>query len=195
MSDIRSLPRVAAIATMATRQEDFKRVLPVIYGQVDHVFVYLDAYDAIPDFLRVYENLTAHLCEDIGSTIASRNMHASTRFLCLREIKRPTVVIIFDDDIMYPRDYVSCMTETLYQFDGQAVVGVHGRRFTPPHQSYLRDATMAHFSAEIARHRDVHEIGMGTSAFISDRFPIDPTQWESFTMDDINAAYEAQKRG
>jgi len=194
MNDITSLPRVAAIATMAGRKEDFERVLPVIYRQVDHVFVYLDGYDAIPDFLGAYEKLTAHRCEDIGSAAAARNMHASSRFLCLREIKRPTVVIIFDDDIIYPQDYVSCMTEALHQYDGQAVVGVHGRRFTPPHQSYLHDATMSHFSRKMEQHRDVHEVGMGTSAFISDRLPLDPTQWESFGMDDINVAYEAQKR-
>ena len=179
---------------MATRQEDFRRVLPVIYGQVDHVFVYLDGYDAIPDFLGAYDNLTVHRCEEIGAAIASRNMHASSRYLCLRELEQPTVVIIFDDDIMYPRDYVSCMTETLHQFDGQAVIGVHGRRFAPPHRSYLHDATMSHFSSKMDQHRDVHEVGTGTSAFISDRLPIDPTQWETFGMDDINVAYEAQKR-
>lgn len=194
MSDIRTLPRVAAVATLARRREDFKKVLPVIYDQVDHVFVYLDAYDAIPDFLDAYDNLTVHLCEEIGAATASRNMHASTRFLCLREIKRQTVVVIFDDDIVYPPNYVSRMTETLHEFDGQAVVGVHGRRFTPPHRSYLHDATMSHFSGKMSQHRDVHEVGMGTSAFVSDRFPVDPTQWESPGMDDINAAYEAQRR-
>ena len=45
------------------------------------------------------------------------------------------------------------------------------------------------------RSRHVHELGMGTSAFVTDRLPVDPRTWERTDMDDIVMAIEAQRRG
>jgi hypothetical protein len=74
-------------------------------------------------------------------------------------------------------------------------VGVHGRIFTPPHRSYVRDVRTLHFAAGADRPSHVHELGAGTSAFVSDRLPIDPREWDRTDMDDLIVAIEAQKRG
>lgn len=42
---IGKMARVATIATLASRLETFRKVLPVIHAQVDHVYVYLDGYN------------------------------------------------------------------------------------------------------------------------------------------------------
>jgi len=189
MSDVRSLPRVAAIATLASRQETFEKVLPVIRAQVGHVFIYLDGYATPPAFLQGLDRVTVRHAEAVG------DLHCSSRFLCLRELAGPSVVAIVDDDIVYPQDYVAVLTEVLQQLEGKAIVGVHGRVFVPPHQSYIRDALMQGFASGLARPSHVHELGTGTCAFVSDRFPIDPREWDRTDMDDIIVATEAQKRG
>lgn len=189
MSDVRSLPRVASIATMATRQETFEKVLPVIRSQVDHVYIYLDGYAAAPRFLEDLERITVRHAETVG------DMHCSSRFLCLRELTGPAVVVIVDDDIVYPRNYVTILTEMLQRLNGQAIVGVHGRTFLPPHRSYVRDAFALHFAAGVKQPCHVHELGVGTCAFVSDRLPVEPREWARNDMDDIIVATEAQKRG
>jgi hypothetical protein len=189
MSDIRSLPRIAAMATMASRQATFEQVLPVIRAQVDHVFVYLDGYAAPPAFLAGLDRVTVHHAEAVG------DLHCSSRFLCLRELARPAVVVLADDDILYPPDYVATLVEVLGRLEGKAVVGVHGRIFTPPHRSYVNNAMTLHFEAALENACHVHELGSGTSAFVSDRFAVDPRTWDRTDMDDLVVAIEAQKRG
>ena len=188
-ASISSLPRVATIATMASRAETFALVLPAIHAQVDHVFVYLDGYGALPGFLQGFAGVSAYRAEEVG------DLHCSSRFLCLRDLAVPTVVVSVDDDIGYPPDYVDRLVEALEQAEGAAVVGVHGRIFMPPHRSYVHDATAFQFAQELVQSRHVHEVGVGTSAFISDRLDMDPRGWDRTDMDDIVVALEAQRRG
>lgn len=186
---VSSLPRVASIATLASRTETFREVLAVIRPQVDHVFVYLDGYDTPPDFLRGLDGVSVQRAEDVG------DLHVSSRFLCLQQLRTTAVVALVDDDIRYPDNYVETLVAALEQVSGQGVVGVHGRIFLPPHQSYVRDAMQLHYSASLAQPCHVHELGMGTSAFISSILDVDPRRWDRCDMNDITIANEAQRRG
>ncbi len=186
---VASLPRVATIATLASRVGTFEKALPAIHAQVDHVFVYLDGYGEPPAFLKALDRISIHRAEAVG------DLHCSSRFLCVRELSTPTVVVVVDDDIGYPPDYVDRLVEALQQAEGAAVVGVHGRIFTPPHRSYVHDAIPFQFAQELAQSRHVHELGMGTSAFVSSRLDLDPRGWDRTDMDDITVALEAQRRG
>jgi hypothetical protein len=182
---IGKMPKVATIATLASRLETFRKVLPVIHAQVDHVYVYLDGYSVPPDFLERFDRVTIRQAE----------LHASSRFLCLEELSAPTVVIIVDDDIVYPQDYVHRLVNVLQGFDGHAIVGVHGRLFIPPHRSYIKNAATFHFTEGLAPGGHVHELGIGTCAFLSSVFNVNPREWDRHDMDDIVVATEAQRRG
>jgi hypothetical protein len=186
---VASLPRVAAIATMASRVETFQKVLPAIRAQVDHVFIYLDGYSAPPSFLQGLDRVSVRRAEDVG------DLHASSRFLCLQDLTTATVVAVADDDIVYPPDYVDHLVDMLQQVEGRAIVGVHGRIFVPPHRSYVRDAGIIGFAMGLAQPRHVHELGTGTCAFISGHLDVDPRGWDRSDMDDIIVATEAQRRG
>ena len=156
-SSVSGLPRAATIATMASRVETFQQVLPVIHAQVDHVFVYLDGYDAVPGFLQDFDRISVYRAEEVG------DLHCSSRFLCLQHLDTPTVVVSVDDDIIYPPDYVDRLVEALHQAEGLALVGVHGRIFRPPHRSYVHDAAAFQFAQELVKPTHVHELGMGTA--------------------------------
>jgi len=183
------LPRVASIATKASRVESFLKVLPAIHAQVEHVFIYLDGYEAVPRELLGLDRISVRRAEQVG------DLHCSSRFLCLCEVARPSVVVIFDDDIAYPPDYVDYMAGVLELVGHRAVVGVHGRIFMPPHHSYIDDAAVLHFGSALARPTHVHELGIGTCAFVSSQLDIDPRRWDRTDMDDIVVATEAQRRG
>lgn len=166
----------------------FIKVMAAIHPQVDHTFVYLDGYPEVPGFLREYGKVSIRRAEAIG------DLHASARFLCLRELTRPATIFSVDDDIAYPRDYVSVLGRTLEQLQGGALIGVHGRVFLPPHRSNVIDASCIHFSSELKQPRHVHELGSGTLAFLSTKLDIDPRNWTRTDMDDILIAIEAQQR-
>ena len=187
-SAIGAMPRVATIATMPSRLDTFQQVLPAIHSQVDHVFIYLDGYRTPPGFLAGFDRITVRGAEELG------DLRANSRYLCLRHLSVPTVVVMVDDDIAYPPDYVDRLARALQRLEGRAVVGVHGRIFVPPHRSYVNDVLMWHFSGQLTRARHVHELGTGTCAFISSQFDVDPRDWGRNDMDDIDFAIEAQRR-
>jgi hypothetical protein len=186
---VATMPRVAAIATMPSRIDTFQKVLPAIHAQVGHVFVYLDGHDRPPAFLERFDRLSVYCAKDLG------DLHADSRFLCLQHITAPTVVAMVDDDIIYPQNYVDRLVEALQKFDGEAIVGVHGRVFLPPHKSYVKNALLFHFAKELSESCYVHELGIGTCAFVSSSFAVDPREWERHDMADIIVAIQAQRRG
>jgi hypothetical protein len=188
VSDIRSLPRIGTIATMASRLETFSLVLPVIYKQVDHLFVYLDGYASPPACLDRFERVSVFHAEDLG------DLHVSSRYLCLQHISTPSVIIAADDDIVYPKDYVDRLIKALDEWNGRAFVGVHGRIFLPPYSSYVRNAECVHFSHRLKQPRYVDVLGCGTSAFVSSQLDVNPSTWARACLDDIVMAIEAQKR-
>ena len=185
---ILSMPRVATIATMPSRLDGFEKVLNSIFPQVDRIFIYLDNFMAIPAFLNGHSKINVFRAEETG------NFHASSRFLTLTHLKEPCVLFSFDDDIIYPSDYVKTLVTVLAEVRGRMVVGVHGRTFLPPHLSYVQNATFYHFEAELRQFLHVHELGTGTCAFISSLFDFNVAQWPYNGMDDIQFAIEAQKR-
>lgn len=189
MGTVRDLPRIATIATMASRAQSFVKVIADIRPQVDHTFVYLDGYDTVPAFLKEMDRVTVRHAEALG------NLHSSSRYLCLRELSRPAIVFSIDDDIAYPSDYTQRLAELLDKLEGGAIVGVHARLWMPPHGSYARDVSTIHFGMKLDNHCHVHELGCGTSAFVSDRLPLDPLRFGDIDMDDVIVAIEAQKRG
>jgi hypothetical protein len=187
--DVVSLPRVATIATMLSRAESFEATFPAIHAQVDHAFVYLDGYAEPPPFLTRLDRVTIRHAEREG------DLHCSSRFLCLRDLDRPSVVAVVDDDIIYPPDYVARLAAELQVTNGRSMVGVHGRIFLPPHRSYIDDVLCMHFAHAQEQPGHVHELGTGTSAFVSSVLDVDPRRWRRNDMDDIVMAIEAQRRG
>jgi hypothetical protein len=182
------MERVASIATMPTRIKGFEKALNSMLPQVDRVFVYLDNFDTVPAFLKGHRKIEFFRMEELG------NFHASSRFLALGRLARPSIVFLFDDDIIYPSNYVSKLVSVLAETRGRAIVGVHGRIFMPPHASYVEDAIFYHFADKLRQHLHVHELGAGTCAFISSLFDFDVAQWPDHGMDDILFSTEAQKR-
>ena len=186
---IRRAPRVATIATMPTRAQTFALVVKRILPQVDMLFVYLDGFNEAPEVLRGSRKVTIARSQDYGA------LHASGRFLVLPTLKTPSVVAVVDDDIKYPRNYVSRLARRLAAFDGRAVVGVHGGIFRPPYLSSVTDAERFHFRAALERDTLVDELGAGACAFLSDVLDFDVREWDGYDGGDLRVAMEAKNRG
>ena len=186
---IRSLPRIGTIATIPSRADSFAEVLPRLLPQVDRLFVYLDGFDAQPSVLEGQSKLVVFRAEQCG------NLHASSRLLPLTFLDTSSIFVVFDDDILYPADYVARLVEGLAARGGRAIVGFHANCFRPPYQSYVRDRICLNFKERLEIDTEVDELGVGTCAFLSDVFLVDPRKFPHVNKDDIVLAIEAKRRG
>src|SRR5262249_12775264 len=115
------------------------------------------------------------------------------KFLAPHLFGSDAVVMFFDDDILYPPDYVARTRRALTEYGGRAVVGYHGSIFTPPHESYSRHRHTFHFKRGLDKDKDVHVLGTGTAGFVSSVFRPDPESWRDKNMNDLYMAAEALK--
>jgi len=189
VSYVRSLPLVGTIATIPARAESFVDVLPCLVPQVDRLFVYLDGHSAPPPMLKEKSKITIFRAEECG------NLHASSRLLPLTFLERPCIFIIFDDDIIYPTNYVATLVEGLAERGGRALVGFHANCFKPPYRSYAKDRVNINFKEALEIDTQVDELGAGTCAFLSENLAVDPREFPHVNMDDIILAIEAERRG
>ena len=127
-SYVRSLPRIGTIATIPARAESFVDVLPRLLPQVDRLFVYLDGHSAPPPVLKEQSKITIFRTAECG------NLHASSRLLPLTFLDQPCIFTVFDDDIVYPNDYVATLVEGLAERSGLALVGFHANCFKSPYE-------------------------------------------------------------
>lgn len=188
-SAVMDLPVIGSIATMPTRAETFSVALKNILPQVDKLFVFLDGFDAIPDIIR--DEPKCHITQ----LAAEEGLHASSRFLAPHLFGSEAVVVIFDDDILYPDNYVSTIKTALSKHGESSVVGFHAAIFLPPHNSYARDKINIGFLMRLDDQPIVHTLGCGTAAFLSSVFCPNPRHWKHHFMDDLYIAIEALKSG
>ena len=183
-ASLRKLPLVGSIATMPTRAGTFPNALASILPQVDRLYVFLDGFGEVPGFLRAQAK-----CHPV-ILAAPDNLHASSRFLAPAMFGEDAVILIFDDDILYPPGYVATLVAALAE-RASTLVGYHAARFQPPHASYVRDRQILPFNRETKQIFPVHELGCGTLGFRSADFAPDPHTWLHHDMDDLYVAAEA----
>jgi hypothetical protein len=182
-----NLPVIGSIATMPSRAGTFSMMIHSALSQVDRLFVFLDGFEEIPSELRNLPKCHATLLPRQG------NLHASSRFLAPHLFDADAIVVLFDDDILYPADYVARIRLALARYGDKAIIGFHGVIFMPPHHSYARNRYTFHFSSRLDNDSNVHELGSGTAAFLSSAFRPSPATWRHPHMDDLYLAAEAVK--
>jgi hypothetical protein len=187
--NLSNLKRVASIATQPKRLNSFQKALYSILPQVDLVYVYLDHFDLVPEFLKNNDKIRVYRAEDCG------DLHATSRFLVLKALCEPALVFIFDDDIIYPPDYADKLSSTLLRMNGLALVGVHGRTVNKELKSYVRDTSVIHFERKLEHETYVDVVGAGTCIFLSSVFDLNLDNFSNNIMDDIFLAGEAFARG
>ena len=147
---------VASLATMPSRITSLPATLASIIDQVDHVFVHLNEFEEVPNFLKRPE-ITVTKSQQFG------NLRDSGKFLGLREISDEALFFTIDDDIIYPSNYIEKMTSALDRFDRLAAVGVHGIIFPHKPRSFF-DRLSVHFRSSLAVDIPVSGLGTGTTA-------------------------------
>jgi hypothetical protein len=183
-----TLPRIGGLASIPSRADDIAVVLSRIVPQVERLYLFLHGYTEVPAAARHPRVVPILAPPDTP-------YRASGKFYGLKQQTMPCLYFCFDDDILYPDDYVQRMTAGILRYGGKALVGIHGTDYPGPGTRYTRDRRGFHFRRRLSFDRLVDELGCGTLAFASTLIDVDPRRWPYGDMDDLMLAIEAQRQG
>lgn len=139
---------IANLATYPPRAESLARVVAEIAPQVDQLNVVLNEYAAVPDALTIHDNVVPILPEqDLKDTGKFFPASADADW-----------VVLIDDDLHYPADYVETSLARIAQSGAErAVYGYHGVYYRKPGIKRLQFWKYPALSPDtVMRYRRVH---------------------------------------
>lgn len=148
----------ASLASVPSRADALERVAAALLPQVDRLTVHLNGYRRVPDWL-TGPRTTVTLSQDHGDLGDAGKLLWADAAL--------GTVLLCDDDLRYPRDYVTRLLSGLERYGGRAAVGFHGALLAPRVTDYLRSRRVLHFSRGLLMDTPVHVLGTGVSAYRS----------------------------
>jgi FkbM family methyltransferase len=175
----------ACVASFPPRREQLRVAVNSLIDQVDLVYVYLNGYDEVPDFLN-------HPRVVVG--IGGQDLRDNGKFKFIPEVPAGYCFTI-DDDIAYPKDYVQGLIRKVEMYDRRVAVGIHGTVFAKPFVSYFEGRRVFHFRQSLDRDQLVDQLGTGTLAFHTDLWRPSSDAFRSTGMVDAWIALEAKKSG
>lgn len=164
---------VASVASIPKRVRGLERVVGQILPQVDRLNVHLNHYEIIPEFLR-HEKIRVTRSQETG------DLRDNGKFLKSKSL-RNAFHLTLDDDLIYPKFYVSYLCSKIMQYGRKAIVGLHGTRlkkdFEPYHDGRSRITNT--FYLALKEDELVHVLGTGTTGYHVSTL--------DFTLDDIGS--------
>lgn len=193
LSDTR-LQVIANICSIPSRVDTLAQVVDRILPQVDHLNVFLDKYDTVPEFLTARPAITVRRSAEFDT-----DFRDNAKFLDFDDRKKtgkPFHYLTLDDDIVYPHDYVRTLVDRLDAFDNRVIAGVHGVVCEEQPSAYFRNRFIYHYRRDaLAAPRLVNNLGTGTACFHDALFDtLDPRRWPLGGMVDIFLSLEARQR-
>lgn len=174
---------IASIATFKGREKQCYQVVESLLSQVDAVYVYRNSGTF------THPKVTLLTGADIGS---------NAKFIGAKyaQPNHDDLILICDDDIVFPADYVATIKKSKYI--ESCVISFHGRRFDfrKPIQSYKNSHIfISNFSDALQKDTEINVIGNGVSAFKTKVYFPDFENWQFTNCDDTQNSVELNKKG
>lgn len=182
---MRSQKIIAQVASLPERVDTLEKTVVSLLPQVDMIFVALNGYDYIPDFLRKDEKIVyAKMDNSLGD---------SAKFYDVEH--RNGYILTCDDDLMYPPGYARYMANGVEKHKG--VVTLLGKCYDErPITSFRRGYTRIYRC--LTRVNDEVEVdigGTGVMCFHTDDIKLSIDNFERKNMADIWLAKAAHEQG
>jgi uncharacterized protein (UPF0297 family) len=177
----------ASLASIPSRVQALKETIDSLINQVDCIYVYLNNYADIPDYLN-HEKIKV-----IKSQEAFGDLGDAGKFYPANQINGYHLTC--DDDIIYPHDYAQTLINAIERFNRNAIITFHGRRF------YSRNIQSYYHSAEVkvscfkgfAKDLIIDVPGTGAMAYHTNTIRYSIHNFELSNMADIWAAKRAKE--
>ncbi len=174
------------IASIEVRRTALSYVIACLYDQADEIFVYLNDYSEVPDFLHRDKITVIHGKGDIGDRGKFYGVEGFDGYF-----------FSCDDDIAYPPYYVAHCIDAIERYGRKAIVGWHGSLIKAPFKDYYSNESRRVFSFRSGRPEDiaVHVLGTGCTAFHSSSIEVRRSDFETSNMADVYFALLGQRQG
>ena len=179
-----------ALATIPDRIKALKDTIDSVVNNCNEVHVYCNEWQVIPDFLKnnykiIYYQSQKEITGDLGDV---------GKFYGLQN--KIGYCFTIDDDLIYPKDYVSKMIAGLKKYNSP--VSLHGKIFgLPPIVSFHHGSILENFRCQdaVESDRSVHIIGSGCFVYHSDMIQYKISDFENKNMSDIYVSIFVHKKG
>lgn len=183
------------MATYPPRYDMAFRTMQTTGREVDEFYLYVNDVGAAPPGWLQRTPRNAHVY------LASRergNLGDVGKFYPLQQLPSSAFVLLMDDDLDYPDNYVGRMIQSSSRYDHEHVVGVHGCDLPNGEvSSYYGQGQInkRHFSQPLHEDRPVHLLGTGTVAFRASTAPVGLEAFPLQNMADLFFAEWCQHSG
>ncbi len=187
---MKQIPVFAHMATMPPRLPALEETIPKILPQVNHLFVYLNNFESVPDILK-HDKITCFNSQDHIGDVGDVGKFYGCESWC----KTDSYIFTMDDKIIYPPDYVQESIKAIECYNRKAVISFHGRNIKPACNSYYHDPS-AYFGVydSVAPDQFVHEVGTGAMSFHSKLIPCKLSCFDHINMTDIYFSMFLQRK-
>lgn len=179
MHNARSAPSLCVIATMPGRP--LRAALQSIRPQVDLLCLVLNGFEGYPPEVSDF---------DCDAILYRHNRGAEAKMVYAQDWRG--YLLTCDDDLAYPPDYVTRLTEAVEWWDRRALVGVLGRRYSGPVTSWTRSAVRWPHHTPHPRGEWVNLLGTGTLCYHAGSLSL-PATWPMRNCLDAQVAAWAQR--
>ncbi len=182
------------LATYPGRFKTVGRTVATLLNQttpVDQIHIWVNE-SSVPPPLPNDPRVIVHLSPDDDLTDIGKFAAAS--------LAPEGIIILADDDLNYPQDYVERMAKEVSRFDGEACIGVHGVVFPVGQQisdidNYFSNRRVHLYSRGLSIYIPCHLLGTGTMAYDSRKIKFDYSRWQHRRMVDLHVGVECQRLG
>lgn len=175
------------IAAIPSRIDSLKLTINSLIDQVHKIGVYLNGWDNIPKYL-INEKIEIVKSQDNG------DYGDAGKFYWVNKFKG--YYFTCDDDIIYPRNYISRTIEKIEYYDRKAVIAFHGSIILDGFKDYYSSKSRRVLSFNFNRPKDepVHIVGTGTIGFHTSTIIVKFEDFETPNMADIYFARLGQNQ-
>lgn len=181
----------AGMATVPGREVQLKKTIACIEPYIDHLFLYLNGYAHVPEWVLKHDKITPFL-----SRVEKSDMGDAGKFFGLNKItKQDFYYFTLDDDMLYPPDYIWKMIEKIEKHNRQVVVGCGGYIMKEQvNQFYSDRKSNWHISSPNTQDQPVQILHTALTAWHSTALEFKYEDCEMPNMGDIWLAIAAQKQ-
>jgi len=153
---------IANMATFPKRRSILIASIEKILPQVDQLNLCLNEYKDIPTELTKYKKLNPFIPKNDYKDVGKFTF----------DIEKDDYVLLIDDDIIYPDDYVEVLKNQYLKYKHlNAIVGTHGVIYSDIQDGSQNLRTVFKYTYKLARPRVVNQLGTGTVFLMGYQLP------------------------
>ena len=177
--------RIGTMESVSARRESLKEMLPHILPQLNELRLYLNDYDAVPDFAqdpKIRVVLGKDAKGDLGDTGKFHDLSTEGAY-----------IFSLKDTVKYPADYVTQMIYRIEMLGRACIVGVHGEIF--PNDKFTKLSQRKVFAIDTKQMGQfVDLLGTGAAAWHSSCFMPNLGEFETNDQCDLWFSAAAARR-